>query len=612
MTTSTVSLNKQRCLRPKLRRSQRIWSIAPELSPDLNSNKVNDRRILILDVAPDQHQPFASAARIIEQLIRLAPLSYKKQLAEVRSAMNVLVASHLRTSNIAQLAALRRVSRESIDTALIIDKVTREINEVLRVIAGGRTIVVPAADRLDRSTLKILARSMLLLQESDPLTWEWRLKSVPEEFSRVDNTHAPQGLWTATRTNFMTKLQALLDPQIQTIGSGSVDYDHEQMKSSHHSLADISAALVLQNYDSCFLWASQHPDIETVSGDSVDLWRAVAIAAVNTGHYRSALEFLERAYLEAPTATLRAHTSYLQGLIVAKRVYSIEESNKLYERGIRELESITHDDPGDPELEEAWILNGFALNNLLSVRLKGHDVAIVSKKTFSLLQQAFDLVREGGSPGRVYLRFNLLRNMSHFLEIQQHYDFALKTWQETFKDLIEEVSGHEHVGRATINYRLGYLHYKANRFSEAARFLNTALESIKVVGCDFRTLHILRAIGTVALARKQFDEASEAFTRGIKLGLKHRILLDSRYHLQSLALTHVSAGCKAKAYEVLDWMRAEEPEIFEDKEVEQKTTLGLWKLPKLNSSLPNSVPEIDLEDTPFLPVGKVLTGVVSV
>ncbi|NEP00410.1 MAG: tetratricopeptide repeat protein [Symploca sp. SIO2E9] len=527
--------------------------------------------------------------------------------------IDTLIASHWNSVNGAQLAALRRVSRESIDTALIIDKVARELNTALRTIINKGTIVVPNSDRLDRTTLKIFTRCILLLRDSDPMTWEWHLKAVPNNFDRVDCTYELHKLWTVTRSSFIAKLQFILDPHIQSVGSDPVVRNQVQIQSSPHSLEDVSIALVLQNYDSCFLWTSQYPEIENFSNqfsnESVNLWRGIAIASVNTGHYRSALKFLELAYFKAHMATLRAHLCYIQGLVMAKRLYDIEESNKLYERGLHELESITHNDPGDTALEQAWIFNGFALNSLLAARLTGQNMATVTKKTFTWLQRAFDLVREGASPERVYLRFNLLRNISHFLEIQQHYDLAIKTWQETFEDIVNKGVGQEHVAHATVNYRLGYLHYKASHFRESTHFLNAALESIEKVGCDFRTLRILRAIGTLFLVQKQFDEASEVFTRGLELSLDHRLLADSRYHLQGLVMTYTRSEHDQAAYRVLDQMRAKEPEIVESHGF-LDTHFQLWKLPQLDSSLPNTVAEVDLEDIPSLPVSKILTGAV--
>lgn len=589
---------------PRLSTAHPLWLVGAADSIRDRSDAASG--CLVLRTKPDEHHPFASTSRIITQLEGEAGPRLRGLLAAARAELRDQYVRPLE-SNPAYLAALRRVSRESLDTVVRTDRLARLILEAL-IDKNITRVVVPAVDRIDRTTIKVLARCVQLQPGTDGVAWEWHLAYDPGTLAHTTSDD-PAAMWLVTRDALLTRLRGLLNP-IVVDGSGRHRSQHAEqtVAVSPAGIQDMGQALVAQNYDACFLWAGQHPDYGTNRGDGVNLWRVTALAAANTGQIDTALCLLGRAYKAAAPATLRAHLAYMQGLVVAKRHFDIATSDRWYSVGLNELDAVRTEDPGDPLTERAWIFNGLALNRLLAARVARSDVGTVARETFELLRRAFDLVRDGSQPDRIYLRFNLLRNMSFFLEYQGQFDLAIKTWSETFSNMLPDGSGLEHAWRATVDYRLGYLHYRAGRLDDAAALLENAHTSIERVGCPFRSLRTLASIGSVALGRSDFQGAERAFAAGLQRSLDVRMPGEAARHARGLIATAMRTDNSTRARELLAWLASDETAVWETLGYGERAEPGQVEPPEVSSGLTTEFPEIDLESTPAMPVERVLAG----
>ncbi|XKM38273.1 hypothetical protein A4U53_004405 (plasmid) [Rhizobium ruizarguesonis] len=182
------------------------------------------------------------------------------------------------------------------------------------------------------------------------------------------------------------------------------------------------------NYDACAHWAAARAD------PGVDDCRLIALLMVNLGLYDDAVDILQRAIAICDQATLRCHLWYVSGLIWSKRLYNVARSNACFDMADAALESVAAEDGGDPHMERAWVQNGRAMNAILAARLAHKPISTAFPIAFSHLTRAFDLVREGGTRDRVYLRFNLLGNMSNLMEIGGNYAVALDLLNRTFDE----------------------------------------------------------------------------------------------------------------------------------------------------------------------------------
>src|SRR5260370_6971593 len=76
-------------------------------------------------------------------------------------------------------AVMRRISRESFYTARVIELGARTINRIISQRLEYKYAYVSDVDRLDRPTLKVLARAMLFLATSHGFSWVFHSTSDP-------------------------------------------------------------------------------------------------------------------------------------------------------------------------------------------------------------------------------------------------------------------------------------------------------------------------------------------------------------------------------------------------------------------------------------------------
>ena len=591
-------------LRPRSRDAQRVWHIGSSLSASHAPGE-----IFQLAVLPDRHDSFASLESILQQLEPFAGPDERRDLARLDGYMREACpnfgdgssASHGRfMADAVTLAIMRRISRESVYTARLIETGARVLNSILSGSIGCKAVCVADADRLDRPTLKVLARAMLLLEPSHGFAWIWQLSSDP---TRVDDDAAGDP-YVASRNDLLRKRVGILSPTLVRDGTAR-PLRRPATPAASVSPLQVAAALVVQNYDACFLGTDalvKHGDF----GDISEGLRLRALAAVNVGNFDLSMQDLHEAERATELPGRRAHFCYLQGLIDAKRRYSLEQSRSHYERGLAYLDAAAgrNGHGEDLPLERGWLLNGLALNQAILQRRHREDSSH-HDRAIALERQAFGLVQDGDDPSRSYLRFNLLANCALLMEMQGHYDVAIDIFTKTFDFTDAESPTIRDRSRRALGYRAGVLHYRAGRVELAHTLLQDAVDEDG--GTDGWPTYerVLRAVGSVALARGAVTEAADIFGRGLDICRRARSAEGTREHARGLCSALMLAGKLQQARSVFDMLSAEEG-------VTVGTDLSrLAAVTPPSPKLPAYVPEVDLEGIPAIDINRFLGDALS-
>jgi tetratricopeptide (TPR) repeat protein len=542
-------------------------------------------------------------------LTRLRPYSAPEDDADIRRIQNYLnhllpTASGDAPSNyggaLAQWVAyaiLRRISRESASSSRLIDLSARTINRIVSRIPDCQAVCVRNADTLDRPSLKIVARAMLLLRKEDRFTWRVHSQTNPASLGGEPET--PYPLYLASRHAFLRHIFEITRPRVEPNGEPRSLTPPQRVEEP--SVYGASVALVMQDYDQCFLICEALLS-GSAAGGCEEAYRLLALASVNAGDTGAAMRALQIAEGLASSPARKAHLAYLQGLIAAKRTYSLAESNRHYHRGLEWIErSATADTLEDPPLEQAWLLNGLALNEAILARSSPAGAADRHlSEAFAYEQRAFALVREGDSRARGYLRFNLLANLAFLLEMQGAYLHAIQLLQRAFGDETGGDGPESRDARYTLQYRAAVLHHRAGQHREALELLRKASAFEPFPENWAARQRILYALGAVASETGRFDEAREAFCEGLELCRAARSAAGFRDHLTGLARTLQSMGHMAEYEQTLARAGQEEDMSFSGADLAAPFSIA----PKL----PAYVPEVDLEDIPAVDINRYLSG----
>lgn len=591
-------------LPPKSNQDKRIWSVGNE--------EQRHPEDIVLNVVPDSHESFSALKNVLAQLSNYANVADTIRLKRLEAYINDACPDPTSLdqyteilSNAVAFSVLRRISRESVYTAELIDLSARTINSILSYIPNCRSVHIFHIDRLDRPSIKVFARAMLLLNNTDSFAWHWHSTSDPSVDIQMSS------LFVMSRHALLRYILQMCEPRILR-HSGIAPLKSPRLPGRNISILGICAALVVQNYDACFLYCTERNALSEKNGEASEVLRVLALAAVNVGEQDYALSTLQEAENMSVSPATQAHYCYLQGLINAKRRYSSRESDSNYNRGLSILDSATKaTEADDIELEKAWLLNGLALNAALEWRHQNLGPSRLSF-AFELVQKAFSLVREGQTPSRSYLRFNLIANSAFLLEMRGEYDLACDLLTKAF-DM--DMPGPEMIQksfRSAMGYRLGVLKARSGKIEEAAELLSMAAGGEADQEGGFTLDHILRAQGLVAIERGAFAEAASYFERGLSICLTGRLAEGTREHARGLAATFLAERKSDRAREVLETLlRTEQLEIVGGQE-----SINSSELQIVSSSpapkLPPYIPEIDLEDVPKININRLLSNAPSI
>lgn len=525
--------------------------------------------------------------RIQGYLNHLLPASSGDAPANYGSALTQWVA----------FAILRRISRESAYSSRLIDLSARVINRIVSRIPDCDGVLIRNADTLDRPSLKIVARAMLLLKKEDGFTWRVHSDSNPASIASEPGT--PYPLYRSSRRAFLRYIFEITCPHVERNGEPRPLAIPQSVEGA--SLYGATIALVMQDYDQCFLFCEA-----LLSGLSPtrceEVYRLLALASVNVGDSGAATRALEAAEHIASSHARKAHLAYLQGLIAAKRAYNLTESNRHYQRGLEWIErSGTGDTLEDSPLEQAWLFNGLALNEAIMARSSQASAGDRHlSEAFAYEKRAFALVREGDSRARGYLRFNLLANLAFLFEMQGAYLESIRLLERAFGDEAGGDDPESRDARCTLQYRAAVLYYRAGQHHEALSLLREASAFEPFPENWSVRQRILFARGVIASESGRLEEAEEVFSEGLELCGAARSAVGFRDHVTGLARTLRSMGRLVEYKHALACAEQEDGISFSE--------AGLAATFSVAPKLPAYVPEVDLEDIPAVDINRYLSG----
>jgi hypothetical protein len=478
------------------------------------------------------------------------------------------------------LAVLRRISRESVYTAGLIDQAAKLLNLAFRSIECTHQIHLMYIEDLDRLTLKILARCVLTQLANDRFQWCWHFRSDPREEIVGLKDHE------LARKQLLAGLQKALNPVI--VSTGVLPNDGNQIVVSVTDF-DICCALVLQDYESCLRWIC--------SGMDLNPWqlRISAIAMINLGWRDAAQNALFLAERDSLKVAEKAHLCYLQGLIEAKRSYRLNESDAHYLRGLSIVDRSQADGSESDEIriERAWLNNGLALNDVLRFR-SDTSLSYRLKDAFRRLEMAFNLVREIDSNQAVYLRYNLLANMAFLMEIGERWEVAISLMEQVFAIEMGHTFSDKGKWDASLSYRLGLLYLGAGDHEKCKQWLERSLSGTTDESWFLRE-RVLRGVVVAAFKRGDHSSVLAAANEGFELCIANRSFDGTVWHGTSLS----------KLFRLLN--DTQNYNRIQNRLTDEGIDLPSVERP-VSPKLPAYIPELDLEDIPILDLNVYLSN----
>lgn len=562
------------------------------------------------------HLPFGSLIATAENIAAqchggaLAD-AIRASLAELgRFSMSRERLAHVSTLDNASLtlngthAALRRVTRETTPICVAIDPAATALRDALHHLQVKK-IVIGKAEAIDRLSLKVLVRASLLEEKTSRLTWAW---DIPANVgARPADGDISSAMSLDVRNQFLATVKRVLRiDDARRRASRASDMKIERFDAADGTSIGLACHwLSVQKYDSALAWAGNREELPAHL--RCDALRIFAMAATNVGFHDSSLRAFAEAEKIAGAKTIKAHLAYMQGLILAKRKRNILGSDEHYRRGLEALDAVGADDAGDANVERAWLYNGMALNVLLKARSNGAPPASVFLETFGLLKRASQEVRSGAGSDRVYLRFNLLKNMSNFLEIQGKHEEALYAIEAAFDSDIHELPDTKD-WNAHLATRKAALLTRTAQYGRAIGIYEATIDYLRKTGQQACIETVRRSLGTAALMNEDFSLAATHFEQGLREALAARSLTGLQTHGLGLIHSLAKQGKHSRAIEITREIADEENVHLVDLTRDIRNQVDRIEIPVRLYGLPTSLPEIDLENLSDASVSRTLHG----
>lgn len=511
------------------------------------------------------------------------------ELARIDALASLDAASMASTGT---LAALRRVSRDNLPMSTLLDRAARTLRDALEELGVGRVLVGPVAD-VDRASLKVYARAALL---STRTAWSWSERTGPGEARGEAGARSPREGWLRSRAQIVRRVGALAGETLSAVPAGPPQAVEVT------SLAGACILLTDMNYDACSLWISQA--LNDPLPEDPDVHRFAALLATSTGLDTEAEVHLRSAYGCAAWPTKRANIAYALALIWAKRLHDLDRSDRWLAVAMGHAEERAAGDPGDPAVEQGWILNGYALNALLRARVRTGSSKPAFRETFGYVREAFRRVEHGDDPERVYLRFNLLGNMSTLLAIEGQWDHALRLLDEAFMPLFETF---DDADLAHLQSERAALLARSGRPGEALSLYRTARDALLGDDRPVCAERLNRSVGTLERRLGRLADAEATFADGVRRALEARSRQALTVNAGGLAVCLVEQGRDREAGDAVA-LAASEGVALGDPELAGSERLRSVPPPEGLTGLSTSLPEVDLEHQPPASIAGALRG----
>lgn len=568
----------------------------------------------VLETCPGDHNNFASFLSILQQIkkfqIDSIDLKIITELENEIASKNPNKDTKNKSSNFlanaVTYAIMRRISRESVFTSEIIDAGAKLLNKVFQENKNIKQVIVNKAETIDRLSLKILCRSILLLPSESSFTWHWYFTNNPLDNNNENTTD----IFIYSRYLFFKKLLLICAPEIVK-NDTLTKHIEKSINEENKTLIDISHALVLQNYDASILWSQSLINNENHE-IKAETYRLLGITTINIGLIDLSLKFLNKAESITNDQCQKAHISYLQGLVIAKRKYDLFQSDLHYMRGVQYLVNSKDSDIERTNLEKAWLNNGLAMNETLRAKNEASETEkqLKFEKAFFLVHDAFKLIESSTSSASIYLRFNLIANSAFLMEIQREYALAISTFTRTFKISESQDTWHGRSWKSTLGYRLASLYLKSGQNEKALDILMDIEKETAVRKNTAIYERILRCLSYTLLKMNRHSEAQRFYNIGLNICLQDRSAIGAIEHFKGLCITYYNLN---DYQNITSLIKALEKEDFINSIVDTESNNYDW-LAQLSVSIPSSklpayIPEIDLEDTPEIDLNKYLSSI---
>lgn len=317
-------------------------------------------------------------------------------------------------------AVVRRISRESHHSSLIIDSLARiflqKIKRLSKTTKKTTLICIDGLEYWDRPSLRVLHR-INLLNEDTSVIWAVR---ISDHYPSFDDNAFKEKIIQSHKI-FIEKYEAI---QINKLKLDLKEYLPKKnrilLNKEKTTLHEIASELAYQNFERVYLLAHNMIHQDHTNEEISQVYRLVALADASKGDYQEANIYLEKALSKSTSSLWRAHIRYLQGLLYTKRYYDLKGALAYYQKGLDYLKLSEEKSQIEIALERAWLYNGNALIHALEAKkMDPQKASDEIKKSFDLEIKAYALAQLGKDARFSYLRHNLLANITFLFEIKK-------------------------------------------------------------------------------------------------------------------------------------------------------------------------------------------------
>lgn len=407
---------------------------------------------------------------------------------------------------------IRRISRESMNTVVLVDKLCAEILSVLEGTshAGPSLLRILNVQWLDRPSIKVFAH---LCQLASPGVFrqEWIFSRRPPESMGAESD--PDSMILRARASIFGRLTELFDPVV--VNSSIPQLSIEDLPTLPERANDwfgmTATALIAANYEEA-LWYCAEALRKEKKVEKAELYRMLGLIYSNLHFIDESYRAFVQAASYCPSGPKRAHLEYLMGLLATKRLYNPELALEHYQRGL----TFVNEGSVDGRLEKAWLMNGISFLNVTQLvnRRNQADFGTGIEAVVRSELEALALINRDRTPGATYLRFNLYSNIAFLFEIKGDYETSkrfLKNSLGRYLPAINELQAPQHL------YRVGMLEWKAGNTARALEYLAQAVASAEREGNRVYLEHIFYAMGHIAEMAEDLASARKFFTDALDI-----------------------------------------------------------------------------------------------
>jgi len=380
------------------------------------------------------------------------------------------------------------------------------VNEIFVNEGKNLIIVLNASEWIDRPSLRVLHRVFKLLHSSRFKLVLGFTGNIPSKYELINPFDMLESIFVA-RSRIFKRLLVEQNPLIIGEKTNQCDFsDFKFVGTENGLMSDAAVALITQNYENAFLACEKFLNTQTVKSE--EIFRIMGLVHANLSLYEASYSAFQEALKHEETGPKRAHIECLAALLAVKRFYNLDVANSHYESALKFVdESDTLN-----KLEKGWILNGMSfMDTVASSKLEGEEKNKLLEAVLERELKALALIKMEKDSGPLYLKYNLLSNITFLLEISKDYKSALEFWKTAFTKLIGDDHGYL--------YRTGMLSWKAGKIDDGLNYLKQAFQTALSQKDRLDSERILYALGYVNLDLGNYEESIRYFGEGLKISL---------------------------------------------------------------------------------------------